>query len=727
MGIFFVYQLLLNLINMKNLFLIFSLCLFHFVQAQPKANNPIEVTDLLKIRNVGKPLISPNGRQVLFTVMEIVEDLDKKGDYLYSTQLYLGDLSNKQYRQITFGKYSVSSPSWSPDGKSILFLRDSGNKNQAFILSLEGGEPFAITRSQKGINSPVWSKNGKEIYYQERKSLTEWMQDTLSISIKKVPSWVIEKPMLSSNSLVNSSKANPNGNINEIRSYLLQNEKDKKAKVINRVNFQEETTTSGEISLNSLFKISTELNSKPIQLNNPFERWLEWEPFSNGILATIPSDTSIHPDRILDNQIVLFSSLTNQREILISKKDFNYSNLTISPNENLLAFVETNSNEVANGSLKILDLKTKKVSLVPLDRVITQIKWSSDQTKLYFTAQDRGGAPLFEFNLNSKKLIQLTSENSGILGFDFFGDDLCYVKTSIDNPSELYQNKMDGKSETLFTHENSKWLEGKFISKPVKKSFKNNKGQMVDYWVMQPRNFQVGKKYPLVVEIHGGPSAMWGTGELSMWHEFQYYASKGMGVVYANPRGSGGYGSVFLSANVKDWGAGPMSDVMKTTDLAIAEGWADTTQLAITGGSYAGYLVTWIVGHTNRYKVACSQRGVYELSTFFGEGNAWRLVPRYFGGYPWETSARSILDRESPMTYVQNIQTPLIIFHGESDLRTGVIGSEMLYKSLKILGRDVEYVRHPDASHEITRAGNNRQRIDQMLRTFEFFSRYLKL
>jgi dipeptidyl aminopeptidase/acylaminoacyl peptidase len=419
--------------------------------------------------------------------------------------------------------------------------------------------------------------------------------------------------------------------------------------------------------------------------------------------------------------------LTNQREILISKKDFNYSNLTISPNENLLAFVETNSNEVANGSLRILDLKTKKVSLVPLDRVITQIKWSSDQSKLYFTAQDRGGAPLFEFNLNSKKLVQLTNENSGILGFDFFGDDLCYVKTSIDNPSELYQNKMDGKSETFFTHENSKWLEGKFISKPVKKSFKNNKGQMVDYWVMQPRNFQVGKKYPLVVEIHGGPSAMWGTGELSMWHEFQYYASKGMGVVYANPRGSGGYGSAFLSANVKDWGAGPMSDVMKTTDLAIAEGWADTTQLAITGGSYAGYLVTWIVGHTNRYKVACSQRGVYELSTFFGEGNAWRLVPRYFGGYPWETSARSILDRESPMTYVQNIQTPLIIFHGESDLRTGVIGSEMLYKSLKILGRDVEYVRHPDASHEITRAGNNRQRIDQMLRTFEFFSRYLKL
>jgi dipeptidyl aminopeptidase/acylaminoacyl peptidase len=180
-----------------------------------------------------------------------------------------------------------------------------------------------------------------------------------------------------------------------------------------------------------------------------------------------------------------------------------------------------------------------------------------------------------------------------------------------------------------------------------------------------------------------------------------------------------------MASNVKDWGAGPMADVMQATDLAIKEGWADTTRLAVTGGSYAGYLVAWIVGHTNRFKVAASQRGVYELSTFFGEGNAWRLVPNYFGGYPWEKATRAILERESPMTSVSQIKTPLIIFHGENDLRTGVIQSEMLYKSLKQMGRTVEYVRHPGASHEITRAGNNRQRIDQMLRTWEFLARYL--
>jgi dipeptidyl aminopeptidase/acylaminoacyl peptidase len=165
--------------------------------------------------------------------------------------------------------------------------------------------------------------------------------------------------------------------------------------------------------------------------------------------------------------------------------------------------------------------------------------------------------------------------------------------------------------------------------------------------------------------------------------------------------------------------------VLTALDKTIAEGWADTSKLVVTGGSYAGYLVAWIIGHDKRFKAACSQRGVYDLSTFFGEGNAWRLVPNYFGGYPWEAEAKSVLQRESPITYVQNITTPYIIFHGDNDRRTGFVEGEMLYRSLKVLGRPVEYVRHPNASHEITRSGNNRQRIDQMLRTWEFFERWI--
>jgi len=243
---------------------------------------------------------------------------------------------------------------------------------------------------------------------------------------------------------------------------------------------------------------------------------------------------------------------------------------------------------------------------------------------------------------------------------------------------------------------------------------------------MKPAGFQEGKKYPLLLEIHGGPAAMWGPGEASMWHEFQFFTAKGFGVVYSNPRGSGGYGADFVRANVADWGAGPTSDVLTALDKTIEEGWTDTSKLLITGGSYAGYLTAWIIAHDHRFKAACSQRGVYDLATFFGEGNAWRLVPRYFGGYPWEPRVKELLQHESPITYVQNITTPYIIFHGDNDRRTGFVQSEMMYRSLKVLGRPVEYVRHPGATHEITRSGDNRQRMDQMLRTYEFFERWLK-
>ncbi|HSF44382.1 MAG TPA: S9 family peptidase, partial [Chitinophagaceae bacterium] len=359
------------------------------------------------------------------------------------------------------------------------------------------------------------------------------------------------------------------------------------------------------------------------------------------------------------------------------------------------------------------------------DRSKGNLTWSKNEKYLYFTSPSNGGTVLNRLDPLTKQVSVLSSVNEGVGSFDIKEDKIAFVKTAVESPFELYVADASMKNQKAITSLNSSWIRNKKLSTPEKHSFTNNAGMEVEYWVMKPTNYEPGKKYPLLLEIHGGPSSMWGPGENSMWHEFQYFCSKGYGVVYSNPRGSGGYTEAFLRANINDWGTGPASDVLTALDKTVAEGWADTSKLLITGGSYAGYLTSWIIGHDNRFKAACSQRGVYDLRTFFGEGNAWRLVPNYFGGYPWEKKTYDILERESPINYVQHVTTPVIIFHGENDLRTGVIGSEQFYRSLKVMGKQAEYVRHPGATHEITRSGNNRQRIDQMLRTWEFFERML--
>jgi len=250
-------------------------------------------------------------------------------------------------------------------------------------------------------------------------------------------------------------------------------------------------------------------------------------------------------------------------------------------------------------------------------------------------------------------------------------------------------------------------------------------GITVDYWTIKPANFDPTKKYPLLVNVHGGPSAMWGPGEATTWHEMQFYAARGYAIVFSNPRGSGGYGREFMRANYRNWGPGPSGDVLSAADFAAREPYVNPERQVLTGGSYGGYLTAWIVGHDHRFKAAVAQRGVYDLATFYGEGNAWFLLPLYWGGYPWQRDVRYVLDRDSPLTYVENITTPLLIKHGDVDFRTGVVQSQMLYKSLKQLGREVEYVRYPRATHELSRSGEPKQRLDRLVRYEEFFRRYI--
>lgn len=702
-----------------------------------KGNDLIKVTDMLKIKTIAAVTVTDDGSKAAFTVTSIEPD-DTKTDYKYVSQVYMintdGTASPKQ---LTFSKEGSTQPAWSPDGKQLAFVRNVETKPQVFILQMDGGEAMQLTRNKYGAANPKWSPDGKQILYSSTISLSDLLKDSVLNPKRAIPVWSTEKPGFNKNENLqfSTAKPNPDGNIEEIRTYLAKNEVDKKARVLTNLNFQDETNVTSETNLIQYFIIDVKDTTKAKLVTKDFYRFnnIDFSPDGKKLIISGLVDSVQNPDRAQENQILIADADGSNLKLLLGKPNMIYNTAKLSPSGKWLAFLYGTTSFVDVPQLAIMNMNnaSKDIITLPFDRNKNNITWSNDEKYIYFSAPSNGGQPLYRLNVDTKNIEELSDYNSGILSFDIAHipsgqpGKIIFTKTQVTNPSELYIADASMKNVKAISNFNN-WVKEKKLSLPEKKSFVNEKGMKVEYWVMKPTNYVAGKKYPLLLEIHGGPSAMWGPGEPTMWHEFQYFCSKGYGVVYSNPRGSGGYGKEFLRGNVNDWGTGPSKDVLTALDKTIAEGWADTSKLAITGGSYAGYLVAWIIAHDHRFKAACSQRGVYDLATFFGEGNAWRLVPNYFGGYPWEPEVNATLIRESPITYVKNITTPYIIFHGENDRRTGFVQGEMLYRSLKVLGRPVEYVRHPGASHEITRTGDNRQRIDQLLRTYEFFERYIK-
>ncbi len=718
--------------TMKKIVLVLSATLFVYFLSAQTAKEKIKVTDLLNVKAINAVALNNDGTKAVFTLTSIETDTDNKGEFKYVNQIYVVPTDGSSLpKQLTTTKEGSAQAAWSPDGKQIAFVRSAEGKPQIFFLALDGGEAVQLTKFRYGAGSPKWTADGKRIIFSSSISLKELLKDSVLNPKKEIPKWPFEKPGFDNNENLKASraKADADGNIEEIRAYLENNVTDKKAKVLNKLNFQEESTTSAEINFNHFFVVNAQPNATPIELTHGFYRYssVDYTPDGKQLIISGDIDSTEHPDRSLENEIFIADADGNNLHQLLGAAGKRFSNPSLSPSGKWLAFQSGQTAFVDVPALNIMPLNgsTKDIITINLDRNKGNLIWTADEKYIYTNAQSNGGAPVYKINVFTKQVDRLSDYDFGANSFDVKANSIVYAKTEASNPYELYAADSQMKNAKRISSFNYDWLQTKQLSAPEKHSFTNNKGMVVEYWVMKPINYEAGKKYPLLLNIHGGPSAMWGPGESSMWHEFQYFCARGYGVVYCNPRGSGGYGADFLRGNINDWGTGPTSDVFAALDKTVAEGWADTSKLVVSGGSYAGYLVSWIVGHDHRFKAACSQRGVYDLNTFFGEGNAWRLVPNYFGGYPWEEKAKPILQRESPINYVQNIITPYIIFHGENDLRTGTIQGEMLYKSLKVLGRPVEYVRHPSGTHELTRSGNNRQRIDQMLRTYEFFERWI--
>jgi dipeptidyl aminopeptidase/acylaminoacyl peptidase len=715
----------------KSLRILFIALLFP-VLVFGQIKKPIVATDLMKIATTSQIQISPDGSRAVTTVVR--KAVKNDNDYYYTRHLYLLDLFGKsEPTQLTFGDKNDNQPQWSPDGKHIAFVRTDGEKSQLWILPLSGGEAHVITKSEFGAGNPRWSPDGKMILYSSNISFS---------NIEGNTPWGYERPgrLKGDEPNFKGMKAeerkkvanSPDGSLEEVRSWLAKNAVENNPRVLLRQDLQAEQNLQPEETFSHLFMKNIGSDEKDVQLTQGFQDFLsaEWSPDGKNIICH-SRVYKIHPDREQDNDLWMIDVASKTAKEFFTLPGYSVSNPTFSPDGTMVSFSATNiqNRHATQNQLAVISSAGGKPTWLTasLDRDIGGSVWSADSRTIYFSSQTDGDIPLFSVPAKGGAITKIFGSDNGVNDFDVRGDKVVYALTETKNPWEVYRLNLKDKSNRQLTQLNEGWIKDRTISYPKEYWLARPDGTKIQYWVQEPPSKKDGVKYPTILNIHGGPSAMWGPGIFSMWHEFQLENSWGYGLVYCNPRGSGGYGDKFKKGNFKDWGKGPADDILASLDDAIKQhNWIDKDQLFVEGGSYAGYMVAWIVSHDNRFKAANAQRGVYDLTTFMGEGNAWRLVPDHFGGYPWQIETKALLDAESPLTYVEKINTPLLIIHGDQDLRTGVMQSEMLYKSLKILNKPVEYIRYPKEGHELTRSGNPGRMMDHMLRVIEFFERYVK-
>jgi dipeptidyl aminopeptidase/acylaminoacyl peptidase len=241
-------------------------------------------------------------------------------------------------------------------------------------------------------------------------------------------------------------------------------------------------------------------------------------------------------------------------------------------------------------------------------------------------------------------------------------------------------------------------------------------------WLMKPVGYVEGQRYPTVLEIHGGPHGMYGN---AYFHEFQVLAAAGYAVVYCNPRGSQGYGQEFVRYTHGRWGEKDLPDVMAAVDHAIAQGVADPDRLGVTGGSYGGFMTNWVIGHSDRFKAAVTQRCVSNMLSFYGTSDIGSTFGDYEvgAGFAWDNPEEYL--RMSPITYVQNMRTPLRIIHSEQDYRCPIEQAEQLYVALKMLDREVDFVRFPNENHNLSRSGKPKHRVERLNYIVGWFQEHL--
>ena len=679
--------------------------------------------DLYRLRFASGIDVSPDGRWVTF----VVSQADSAANS-YRSDLWIGAADGTELRRLTWTKEAnESDPVFSPDGRQLAFVsrRPGDERSQIYVLPLwTGGEARPLTTLETGAANSTWSPDGSRIAFNSRVEPESERDDSLHGDD--------DRPL-------------------SMREKLDRNAANHDPFVITRLNYKALASLREE-RWNQIFVIdATADDAEPIQLTSgPFPHsGLSWNADGSLILYTASRPKGEYdPDYELDSDVWAIpaaagshhAELTGTEEVdarllnpaIASRADiprpaqWSEFGATYSPDGRLIAYARRSLGThmtARNVELVLMDVdgtNTRCVSCA-IDRSVRAFDWDS-QNELYFTVADRGAVPLYRAQPDGAEPQRIVDGPRGVLSFAVGGETIAWVEMNAGNPSEVYVSDVRGDRVRRLTNLNDDFLSIIHVQPYEEMTYRAPDGESIQGWVVRPPNFQQGA-HPLAVEMHGGPHAMWGPGEQSMWHEFQMLAGAGYVVFFGNPRGSDGYGFEWKRAIHRNWGELPMGDVMAGADAVLARRWADTDRQVITGGSYAGFLTAWIVGHTNRFDAAVAQRGVYHMLSWYGGSFTWRLYESEFAAVPWEDPM--LAWEASPVAYVNEINTPLLLIHGERDYTATIASAEMLYRSLKVLGKEVEFAWYPRASHELSRSGEPHQRVDRLMRIQEFFDRHV--
>lgn len=653
----------------------------------PRAKRPFRAEDCYRLRTVSDPQLSPDGAWVAC----VISRLDRQRDRALS-DIWLISRDGRRRLQLTNRFHRDHSPRWSPDGRQLAFVApekdDDKAKGQLWVIPVGGGEARQLTHLKQGASSPVWSPDGATIAFLARDPKRE--DDEQDPKRPKIEE-------------------------REGRVYATD------AKAIDRIRYRSTGFLPKE-ERRRIYLISAS-GGRPRQLTfgDCDDSDVAWSP--DGRHLAFVSNRGRDPDWDLVGDIWVVPAGGGDPERVTDLPGGAYSPAW-SPDGQWLGYIGIPVPEIMRHEDRLYLQPAaggERRSLTEdLDRTPHSPRWRPDGRGLTFLACDGGYHSLWQVGLDGKPTRLLPKERvidsySAARGTGA----IAYTASTPERPAELFLCRSDGEGERQLTNLNGAVLAGLDIAPTESYWCRSFDETPIQAWVVHPVGFRADRKYPLVLMAHGGPYSAY----LHSWmFSAQVLASRGYVVVYSNPRGSTGYGARFQCAVVGRWGEEDARDVLAAMDHVIARGFVDSERLGVTGASYGGFMTTWLLGTTDRFRAGVARCAATDERMFYYSADMPLWSEQELSGPPWERPED--YRRISSSTHAHRVRAPLLLLHAEDDWRVPISHSEIIFTTLKRVGVETVFVRYPNGGHGFADAAP-RFTCDVWNRTADWFDQHL--